>query len=416
MPKAKRTKLIQTKAGSPYARCPRLPSFALVSVRVNDRQDFYDDNNAPIQHAEWQQGVARLKAACIHMRTNLDLTVTVNHEGSSPLPSAPIRLRLKLSIGGVETIIQTGPQAVAAVGDTLDFIIDTGVVVSRSIDETNVRLNDFALVPSDGSTAAIASRLVALKIYTVFGDALDDNVRDSTLVDPGVIAGADQVVRLKPFFSLAHVKQACEWAAGSFRLGTGNDNEEIVRKTILSIPQITYGEGARYYEINDGWNVWDNPRKRTGDCSQQASFFADVLGVLGVRAHDFELKCEHTHTNGKLYRRYFGEPDPDNWPTHGVVLVRYAGDQYRCYDTTFHNPRAITTLDEALQVDPAARFITPGWELWYLINTPNDIRSTSATLEAALTHAFDETAWRTDMNAKAALRFPAAEVQVDPGP
>lgn len=402
-------------AAAPTKRCAMHPVFELVSVQVNNRQEFFNDDNIRVLDPEWEQDHTRLKAACIPMRTTLNVNVTLTHDPDTTTSTAPVRLKFKLNINRTSTDVESVPLTLTANGGSLVFTIDTGVVVSPNINSTSIRLSGFSLEATDSSRLK-ASRLVALTIYTVLGNALHDNVRDSTLLDPGVVPGDDQVARLTPFFSLAHVKQACTWAKGACRLGTHDETDDIVLKTIRSIPEITYGEGAEYYEINDGWNVWDNEPgiKQTGDCSQQASFFVDVLGVLGVRAHDLELKCEYERTD-KLYRRYFGEPDPDNWPTHGVVLVRYAGNQYRCYDTTFSDPRKNVSLDEALDVSSTGAFIDK-WEKWYWIKTPSDIQDASKALQTQLTLAFDTAAWQTNMKRQAELRFPLMEVQNDPGP
>lgn len=402
--------------GNVKAPCVR-PEYILRSLEVRHRHVLQDDQNQAQNQEEWISGGGGVGAACITMRTNLRLRVRVDHDATSPAANSNLRLSFNLRFGNNQAVqIQSGWVAHAP---NLTFDIDTGQVVSRSIDRTRFRASGFQLAEQNAQAVRINTHAIDFQIYTIFGAPLADNVRESTLVDPGVQPGQDEVERLQPFFIVDHLRQACEWAQGASRLGTDNQDEDIVYKLVRTVPQIEYGEGQRYFDVNDGWNVWDNPQRRTGDCSQQASFFADVLGTLGVRARDFELKCEHRRAqNNRLYRRYFGDPNPDDWPTHGVVLVRYGQNDFRCYDTSFHNPRIVRTLAQSLQVGQNAPFLSPSWQTWCYIpdQNPNNVRGVNQQLEQTLTQEYPENQWRQDMEQQADQRFPQGEIQQDPGP
>jgi hypothetical protein len=416
MPRGKKPRAGRFAAAAPIATgaCAGL-AFQLISVRVRFRQDLPDHAIYPgyPNHAEWTSGGGGAGAACIRMRTTLRLSIRIGRVRGA-LPNDHLVLRFQAAGMAV-----TCPDAAPADDITID--VDTNLEVGHGVAERTVRLNKFTLKTTTGGVpVGLPTKAIDLRLFTVFDDAIGDNVKETTLVGPGVAAGPGQVVRLQPFLSVDHLRQVCTWAQGASRLHTGIDGDDIVKTIVLAIPPITYGEAALYYPENDGWNVWDNPGKRTGDCSQQASFIADVLGTIGIRAHDFELKCEYVHTDGNRYRRYFGDPNPDDWPCHGVVLVRNGPNaaDFLCYDTSFNYPRIDPTITQALAVGPAATYLKPGWQTWCLIPAanPNDVQGTAGALAAQLTTAYDEATWRAAMLVAAGARFPVGNYQADPGP
>ena len=414
MPKVKTARAGKFAATAPMATGPCAGlAFKLTSVRVRFRQDLPEHAvyaGYP-NHAEWTPGGGP-RTACIQMRTTLRLTIRISKDRGT-LPADNLVLRFQAAGAGV-----TCPNVTAA--DDMTFDVDTGLEVSRGVAERTIRLNKFTLKTTAGVPVSLPSKAIDLQLFTVFGNAFSDNVKETTLLAPGSVAGPNQVVRLQPFLSLDHLRQVCTWARGASRLHTGIDGDDIIKTIILAIPPITYGEAPHYYPENDGWNVWDNPGKRTGDCSQQASFIADVLGTIGIRAHDFELKCEHVHTDGNRYRRYFGDPNPDDWPCHGVVLVRTGvnATDFLCYDTSFNYPRIDPSITLALAVGPAATYFKPGWQTWCLIPAanPNNVQGIAPLLDAQLTAAHGEAAWQAAMLVAADARFPVANIQPDPGP
>lgn len=409
------------------SRDPVEPHYQLVSVKIKNRYDFQGDS-FPLGYFEWKKRTGKtiktssegIPYACIKMRDKLSMTITLQRTDAQDITESNLKLKFKL------TLNTNLPQDITASGtisgNTIQYEVDTNVVVSSTINDTKVRLSTFKLETSNGTEIDVDEPTwIDLTIYTIFGLPLSDNVKENTLVGPGVNPNLakDEVLRLRPFFSYEHVEQACAWAKGTSRLGTKIENQDIIYTVIRNIPDLEYGKDDRYFLENDGWNVWDNLGKSTGDCSQQASFFADVLGVLGVRAHDFEIKCEYIK-DGKRYRRYFGEKNPDDWPTHGVVLVRYGPNDFYCYDTTFSDPRLVTTLDDALKVGTGADvpFIKPGWQHWYYIpdDDPNDVQDIKTPgLEATLTSEFPQDKWQQQMKTLADTRFPQSEIQPNPG-
>jgi hypothetical protein len=381
--------------------------YRLESIQVQNRYDFDGYGAAAV---EWDRTGGGIGAACIKMRTNLCLSIRVTKQ-SGPTPAD--QLVLSFDFYG-----QTIASQAQAPQSPMIFNINTGIELAHGVTGQTITINKFTLQTAAGLSVKLPSKSVRLEMFTIFGPPIRDNVRETTLIDPGGVPGPNQVVRNQRFFSADHLRMACLWAGGASRLNVGGLNNDIVATVITSIPQITYGRGANYHVTNDGWNVWDNPpAQRTGDCSQQASFFADVLGTIGVRAHDFEIKCEYVHTDHNRYRRYFGQQNPNDWPCHGVVLVRYSLHSFLCYDTSFHNPRVSASLANALTVGPAAVFVTPQWQSWCLIPAanPNNVQATAPALDAALTTAYPEATWQTDMVTLAGNVFPMTEVQVDPG-
>jgi hypothetical protein len=391
--------------------CMNASAFTLVSVEVLNRHTLTAPDNTPIQAAEWLPNTPA-KPACINLGNPLNLRLTVQHDSLTPAVPGGLTLGCQISIGGAAAVALP-PVNVAgpiAVGAQVQFAVNTPVV-NATIDKTTVALTALTLTDTAHTPIHNDAPLVQLDIYTIFSAPLADNVMESTLIDPGAVAAADQVVRLNPFFTVQHVEQACTWARGASLLGSHNAATDIVLKVVANIPAITYAEGQDYYADHDGWNVWD-AAAQTADCSQLASFFADVLGVLGVRARDFELKCRYPG-DPRTFLRYFGKPAPeDDWPTHGVLLMRYPGDVYHCYDTTFSYPRINCTLDDALQVAPAAAFI-PGWRSWCWIKDDGSVsnRMPNGFGQAAMEANYTEAQWRTRMQTiEAPGRFTAADV------
>ena len=278
-------------------------------------------------------------SACVGMADALPLGISLTRVGGSVRKGGTLRLVFKLSCGDVEKDCV----AFGTAGDTVEMKAEIQDVVPRTVGcyELEMSAPELSWGSDRGGWERIVledSQVIKFIIYTMYGPPLDDNVTDNRMLPPGREADPrrDEVARFSPFYTPAHIQQAVAWARGAGLEGTHGGTKVIADTVVERIPEITYADWSQnpddYCDTYVGWNVWDHPGTRTADCSQLASFFADVLGVLGVRAHDFEIKWER-EVSGDWYRRDMGVEDGETYACHAVLLVRYMNEGLTCYDT-----------------------------------------------------------------------------------
>lgn len=399
MPPKRKSSTSTAKRKKPKTRHCAL---TLVSIQVEDAYEIADYGN----EQEWtaNKGGAP-NAACIQMGKPLSLLLTLKADRREGIEFLNLSFMATAKIGSKRILLQQDNIDITEDGD-VDVFFKTPGPLHAGITVTEVVLTQFEIVGQDVSLDC--PRSLTFEVFTIFGPPLRDNVKESTMVDPKQSATGTEVSRLLPFFSVKHLRLACGWAKGSDSL---DPKTGIVATIVNNIPKVTYGENSDYRELNDGWNVWDNPNKRSADCSQLASFFADVLGTVGIRGVDLELKCDPVH-KGKTYWHCFGD-DP-YWPTHGVLLVNYKSGGMWCYDTTFSDPpkRRIVSLADAIRVGKN-QFIDK-WGEWWLIDkqtgNPSDVDVDPTTAGWLDTHR-GTVWWQKAMTAKATKLFPDNERQ-----
>ena len=385
-------------------KCPTC-QVSLQSLQIDNTHNLEDFGDAK----EWQTGNDGASPACINMgdkfQFTLYLDVDVNGDSFDGLT-----LKVTLTITPEDE--DSYDWAMTYEDITLDetkiysFNFTSNDALNEGVDVTTVVFKDLEITGDDNVELDDPGE-IEVEIFTIFDNPLADNVKESTLVAPDADAdeGNDEVNRIEEFFTSDHVRRACKWARGA---KLHKPKGGIVQNIVRNIPQITYAEGKKWVATNDGWNVWDNTKLRTADCSQLASFFADVLGTIGIRGHDLELKCDTIHEQ-KLYRRAFG--DKPGWPTHGVLLVNYRNSGHYCYDTTFSDPRKIVTLAKAITVGDG-EFVDK-WYEWWELAVGGAVLDTKILKKVitALNASYGTVWWQGQMRNKAANLFPDGEEQ-----
>lgn len=375
-----------------------------ITVRNRFAIDDYAANSP-----EWERTRAATHHACIQMGTALAFDIVL---ACDTYPPALMTFDMRISVtpaAGATTATVCTRQNIQIQNGQVHVVLAMPQNLHAGVAVTKIKLDAFHLT-GDATVALAPTPAVKLDLFTIFGAPIRNNVRESNLyAPPGEPAPpVDPVQRIAPFFSVNHLRQACTWASGTSALRF----DGIVQTIIRSIPTITYGEGDDYDARNDGWNAWDNPAQRSADCSQLASFFADVMGTVGIRAVDLELKCDASYL-GRTYRRAF-RSGGETWPTHGILLVNYAVGGLYTYDTTFTEdpgPRRVCTLAEATTVG-AGEYI-PAWHEWWKFNADGapSRQNVGAAISTQLNLQFDTAWWQGQMQAAALARFPDADRQ-----
>jgi hypothetical protein len=384
--------------------CPGC-SVTISEIWILQTHDIEDFGNKK----EWKLSRGRdPNPACITMgqplRIRMKLSAVVNAGGPFNLTfSMTCRKKYFHLGGGAVTQNFNVNLAIAASGDHIVNFV-TGANVHAGITRSDFKLSNFGLA-GDPNAALTAQSSLYFEVFTIYGPPISNNVKESTMVAPGAMVGANECERMEPFFSVAHLRLVCEWAGGEHQL----THDGIVQTIVQAIPQITYGEDDDYDVENDGWNVWDNPVLQSGDCSQQASFLADVVGTVGIRDVDLELKCEVEYGLHKYWRSFGDAAEP--WPCHGVLLVRYANGTDYCYDSTFTDPREVRTLAVGITVG-VGQWIDQWFEWWRLKQDGTPMKQNVGLVIRNYLDANHDTAWwQGEMRAKALRLFPNGQRQ-----
>lgn len=388
-------------------RCARATYVGrVVEIRVSNS---YPLDEFADGEAEWTAARGAARPACIQRDSPLTVDITLEFPaGTAGAPDFHVRVVSNPHAGGGNADEVLDAPGVAAAPGRVTVTVTMPAVLHGGITRTDVTFRNFNLTNDPDVTLAARAPIV-IPVYTIYGPPIRNNVRESNLYDAArdPVPMVDGVARIQPFFTAAHLELACGWAGGQHELIHGG----VVMTIVHAIGEITYGEDDDYRDNSDGWNVWDNDI-RSGDCSQQASFFADVLGTVGIRGVDFELKCDVTF-RGTHYRRAFNGEDPADpaWPTHGVLLVNYAGQGMYTYDSSFSDPRRVCTLEEAITVG-VDQYI-PSWREWWIVRPDGTISNTTPAQGRAadLDREFDTPWWQDQMRLQAQNRFPDADRQ-----
>ena len=271
-----------------------------------------------------------------------------------------------------------------------------------------------------------------VRVYSILDEPVRDNVADR------MIEGTDR------FVTIRHLEYACRWANGA----DGTDRNQLANNVIQRIRHYNEGDDlaaltffpetdqALVYlsensegdeaadENNEGWNVLDRAH-RGGDCTQQASLFADVFGLLGVKGTDMEIIRVFAYDTvvqvgddaddtirliGKVRKGFLTEEGGNIWPVHGVFVMPGDGDDAPIVcDTSFSDPpnRNILTVAQALSVGED-QFIHSWHDEWRVIEETNP-ETNEVTIEDGSHQAPEqldpyleehatEIAWRAERN------------------
>jgi len=392
---------------------PTLHSFKVVDAdgRVYPIDDYADDEP---DRANWITGDgADARKSLLRMNIPLTLVVEFEWQIENPLenvPSARVlgtleRLRQPDADQQVLNIGLAGEGGQAVDGQPHRFRV---TVNSKQIDANGIAFDG---LPVDADPVPVCEEIniadfsfVEVQLHSGGEDYIlmppgDDDpvVRIFTILDAPVrdnvaereIDGTDR------FVTVRHLQYACRWANGA----NGDDRNALASNVIQRIRHYDDGDNlaaltfwptadaALNYlsendvgdqaadENNEGWNVLDRDHIG-GDCTQQASLFADVFGLLGILGTDFEIirvfaydtevdvespneqdgqppGIVQVHVIGKVRKGFRVEDGGDIWPVHGVFIFAgdADGDRIVC-DTSFSEPpdRSILTLAQTLSV------------------------------------------------------------------
>lgn len=378
-----------------------VPTCAVTAVQVFGRDKYELDEYLPRQNevyrAEWTPR-SRIPC-CVRIRTRLQFRVFLH--STNKLPQIA-RLRVRVRLGN--RLVETLQSAEFSLRGYCSIVLRTRYNVHDTINRTFVVLSIVELCTQE-STVNLTAATCKFQVYTIFGPPIRDNVRVSELLPYGTLAPKEQpdrtkIERIQRFFTANHLDWVCyKWAKGTSLLvptGDGSIVFQLVRNSRAVLP---YPKQSR--KNRDGWNALD-AHSPSADCTQMASFFADALGTLGVKAVDFELKrtasvdtvegSQSLICTFKVNRRGY----EDNYPCHGVLLIEYPTNEMWCYDTTFYLPEIALKLNDALIFGEKAPFILK-WVEWLWINAKGEYKAITTDSETQVETANPKTAWKGKM-------------------